>query len=442
MIARIIFGLALLNVLFSIDAARSIAHDQVPGAPQTKPILIRGATICPVDREPIFGGSLLFAEGKIIAIGDITSEQIDGDYETIDANGKYVYPGLIAGMSEIGLREAAAISATNDGNEIGDTNPNVRSWVAVNPDSELIPVARSSGVLIAHVAPTGRRLRGQSAVMQLDGWTAAEMKINGNLGFFIDWQSFEPSQSDDKSRREQRKTALKDFDELLDAVKRYAARAAEPAANSPTFQTDVLLESLIPLINGKATCYIEANDKAAIESAVAFAIGREMRPAIYGGADAVQCAALLIQYDIPVIIPGTFRTPQHRYDAYDDPYTLPARLHAAGVRFCISGEMAGYPGGATNLRNLPYQAAHAVAFGLAADVALRSITLSAAEILGVDKLVGSLTIGKQATLVICDGDILQVPTQVTHAWIQGRRVDLRNHQQTLYEKYQQKYKGL
>lgn len=408
------------------------AHEQTPGTAQTSPIVIIGGTIHPVDSADICNGSLLFSDGRILAIGESQDIVVPADAVRVDATGKHVYPGLISAMSDIGLREIAAVSATSDANELGATNPNVRSWIAVNPDSELIPVARANGILSAMIAPIGESMQGQSAVMYLDGWTAKEMVIKAPAGLCIEWESMESSNPDDKVRVAASEKALRALDDLLDAAKRHDESGVKG--------TDLILESLIPVARGDYPIFVSADRRSAIESAVAYATSRGLKVVIYGGYNAAECAALLVQCKVPVIIPGTFRTPMFRKDPYDAAYTLPERLRKAGVKFCISGEASGYPGGATNLRNLPYHAAHGVAFGLPRPEALRSITLSAAEILGVAEQIGSLTVGKDATILITDGDIMQVKSNVVQAWIQGKPIDLGNRHRSLFEKYEAKYK--
>jgi imidazolonepropionase-like amidohydrolase len=416
-------------VAASMGIAR--AHDQVPGPPQAGPIAIIGGHVHPVDAADIKNGYVLFVEGKIKAIGDAASIDLPPDTTRIDATGKHVYPGLVAGLSDIGLREISSIAASVDSAELGSTNPNVRSWVAFNPDSELIPVARANGILTTMVAPIGERLQGQSAVLSMDGWAAADMLVLAPAGMCVAWQELESTERVDKTRFEAREKQLKELDKLLDQAKRYE--------QAKDHGKDLVLESLLPVIHGEIPLIIQANRKPEIESAVAYAMNRQLKVVIHGGFEAAECAEILIKHDVPVILPGTLRLPMHRHDPYDSPYTLPARLSKAGVKYCISGEKSGYPSGATNLRNLPYQAAKAVAHGLAPDEALRAITLSAAEIIGVGDRVGSLTVGKDATLMIVDGDILEMSSNVTQAWIQGRQVDLGNRHRTLFEKYEKKY---
>ncbi len=417
--------------------ANAAAHDQIPGGPQTKPIAIVGGTVHTVDGAVLPVATVVFENGLITAVGK--NAKPPAGATVIDAKGQHVYPGMIESMSDIGLREISAVDVTVDGTERGSENPNVQALSAVNPDSELIPVARANGVLMAMTAPGGRWMRGQSAVIQLDGWDARQMTLRSPAGLVVDWGSMHPSDSDAKRRAIKREEKLQQLDDLLDSVRRYAdARIAQPEQTP----TDLRLESLIPVVRGELPLYAVANDQEPIESAVAYAQQQGLQLVIYGGYDAVECAPLLKRFDVPVIIASIYRLPRHRNDPYDASYTLPSRLLAAGVRFCIAGEGAGYPGGASNARNLPYHAATAVAYGLSREAALRAVTLSAAEILGVADRVGSLTPGKHATLFVATGDILETESNVTSAFIQGRVVDLNSRHTLLNQKYQEKARQL
>lgn len=423
-------ALALCVSLVAVAAA----NDQIPGAPQRRPIAIVGATIHPVDGDPIANGTLVFAEGRIVALGK--AAKIPAKAKRVDAEGKHLYPGLFSAHTDLGLREINSVRATLDARETGRRNPNVRAWVAVNPDSELIPVSRSNGVLTALVAPAGSWLRGQAAVMHLDGWTPQEMLVRGPAGLVVDWEAIDPRGDESEKRAAQREARLQELDDLLDQVRRYRGiRQAEPERGI----FDVRLEALIPVVEGTLPVIADADRLSAIESAVSYAVANDLQLIILGGYDAGACAGLLKRHEIPVIVAGTHRLPRRRHEPYDHAYTLPARLQAAGVRFCIASERPGGPSGTANVRNLPYHAATAVAFGLSPQQALRAITLAPAEILGVAEQTGSLTIGKAATLIVTDGDILQTETAVEQAWIAGRKVDLDNRHKQLYRKYQQKY---
>ncbi|TWT82440.1 imidazolonepropionase [Planctomycetes bacterium CA13] len=424
------------TVLFFALPSIAMPNDQVPGAPQTSPILIRGAVLHPVDSPVIVRGTILLEEGRITAIG----KHIESPKGAliIGAKGKHIYPGLIESYTDLGLREISAVDVTVDRSELGTRNPNVRSWVAVNPDSELIPVARAGGVLLAHVTPGGRFVQGQSAFMQMDGWTEKEMTLLAPSGLCVNWDAMQPREKDSTKQAQQRDEKWQEFDEWVEHAKRESLRQADAA---DSISSDLRLEALMKVIRRDVPLVVSANRQSSIEAAVAYAASHKLRLIIYGGYDAQACAELLKHHDVPVLIAGTYRLPLRRDDPYDSAYTLPERLRRAGVRFAIGGEAPGYPGGASNVRNLPYHAACAVAYGLPREHAVRSITLSPAEILGVADRVGSLSVGKDATLIVADGDILEPQTNVTAAWIQGRKVDLSSRHTMLFEKYKQKYQS-
>lgn len=431
-LVKILLVAVLLCSALAVDGVS--ANDQIPGAAQSQPILVRGATVHCVDTATLQHASVLFDAGRIVAVG--SDVVVPAGARIIDATGKHVYPGLIESMTDLGLREILAVDVTVDSREWGDRNPNSRAWVAVNPDSELIPVARAGGVLVAHVSPGGPVVRGQSAVMQLDGWTAKEMNLRAPSGLCVNWDSLPAHRDDDAKQPQQRDEQLRELERWFDEAARYGeARQAGRIADV----TDLRLESLLPVLRGEVPMFAEANRLASIESAVAFAAVRRIKLVIYGGYDAADCAELLKRYHVPVIIAGTYRLPLHRDDPYDAAYTLPARLHRAGVEFAIAGEAPHYPGGSSNTRNLVYHAANAVAYGLDRDEAIKSVTFSAAKILGVDDRLGSITVDKDATLLIADGDLLETETNLTAAFIQGRAVDLSSKHTMLYQKYQQKY---
>lgn len=430
--------IALLGHFVALPAS---ANDQIPGELPKGPVAIVGGTVYPLDAATIADGVVLVEAGRITAVGPKAQVPIPAGAAIVDATGKNVYPGMIDAYSDIGLREIDAVDVTVDNRETGRINPNVRSWVAINPDSELIPVARSNGVLTSLVAPAGPLLAGQAGVVRLDGWTWEEMLLLGPAAMVISWDALENRGGDDspQARASAREKRYQELDELLAQAERYAILRE---ANPDQQPIDLRLEALVALARGQVPLIASADQRGTIEAAVAYAVGRKLRLIIYGGHDAPACAELLVRHQVPVILPGTFRLPLRRDDAYDSAYTVPARLHQAGVKFCIAAERSGYPGGASNARNLPFQAGNAVAYGLDPNVAVRAVTLSAAEILGVAGQVGSLSPGKEATLLVVEGDLLEVDSQVRYAMIQGRPVDLGNKQISLYRKYQEKYRRL
>lgn len=432
---RVLSMIAALTVILA--PTRSGASTQIPAAPQSKPVALIGGTLHTVSGPVIPNGTVVFAEGRIIAIG--ANVDIPAGAERIDIGGKHVYPGLIDGQTRIGLTEVSSVRATRDYAETGEINPNVRAEVAVNPESEIIPVTRSNGILTVLAAPSSGVLAGMSALIMLDGWTWEDMTLQAPVAMHLEWPRMTPVTAwwMQQSEEEQLKTRDDNLQKLADAfaeARRYwTARKAAPDRHAP----DSRWEAMVPVFERKVPLIVSADEVQQIQAAVAFAERENLRIIIYGGYDAPYCADLLTRADIPVMTRPTHQNPRRRWEAYDDPFTLPDRLRKAGIRYCITGG-----GGSSNARNLPYTAATAAAYGLPPEEALKAITLYPAQILGAAGRIGSLETGKDATLFVADGDILEIPTQVEMAFIQGRQVDLSDKQKILWMKYREKYRRL
>ena len=415
-----------LSTVFLCSAwSLAAASDEVPGAPQTKPVALTNAVVHTIQDRPLARGTLLFENGVITAVG--AKVNIPKGAQVIDLDGQHVYPGLIESMSQIGLREVSAVRASVDDGETGRINPNVKAHIAFNPDSEVIPVTRANGVLVAMSAPVGGRVSGYASVMQLDGWTWEQMMLKAGAGLMVNWPY--PG----------RNSSSEDLEELRDLIE--DARAYHAARRVPNSDQafDIRLDALAPVLNGSTPLIAAANDVRSIQAAVAFAQQYELKLIIFGGHDAEQCADLLKRHDIPVIIDSVLRRPRRRHEPYDAAYTLAARLSQRGVKFCISG--CGREE-TWNSRNLPYHAAMAAAHGLSYAEALRSVTQYPAEILGLADRLGTLEVGKDATLIVTSGDPLEINTQVHRAWVQGRVVQLSSRHTRLNDKYEQKYEQL
>ena len=432
------------NLLLCLAAALTapavaFASDQIPGPAQTRPVALTNAVIHTVAGPVIDRGTLVFNAGRITELGP--QVQPPAGAEILDLQGRHIYPGLIEAHSQLGLTEISSTRATVDHTETGLLNPSVNAHVAVNPDSELIPVTRANGVLVALTAPSGGLLSGQAAVIQLDGWTWEQLTIKPHAALVIQWprissarrSTFARSDNSDSSPPEDRVKQLRD---LFNQARAYGkARAANPLAQ----RFDSRLAALHKCITSQTPLLVQADRLDQITSAVAFAVEQQMKLIIFGGYDAADCAPLLKQYDVPVIVSAIHREPLREHDDYDASFTLPERLRAAGIRFCISGSARSET---WNARNLPWHAATAAAYGLPRDEALKSITLYPAQILGLEDRLGSLQPGRDATLFVSTGDPLETEPQVTEAWIQGRRVDLSSKHSNLYRKYQEKYRQL
>ena len=431
-------ALALLALLSAASAS-----DQIPGAPQKKPIALINGVLHPISGPAIEDGTVIFDNGKIVDLGRRMKPPADAT--VIDLEGKHVYPSLIESHSHLGLVEISSTRSTLDMTEIGSINPNVRAHVSVNPDSELIPVTRANGVLIAVSAPSGGLVSGKASVLQLDGWTYEDMTLKPDCALVINWPRTAPemthvpgteSEGKPEDRDTERIKALKDLRDLFENTRTYIkARAANPA-NQPF---DSRLDSMIPVVEGQIPLLISADRANQIQGAVAFGIEQNVKIILLGGHDAEMCAEMLRRYDVPVIVDAVHKDPRRSHEEYDSSYTLPERLRRAEIRFCISGTGRSET---WNTRNLPYHAATAAAYGLPYEDALRSVTQYPAEILGIADRVGTLEPGKDATLFVSDGDPLETETLVTAAWIQGRKVDLTSRHTQLYDKYRTKYRQL
>jgi imidazolonepropionase-like amidohydrolase len=433
------------SLMIALLATSALASPEIPGAPQTGPIALVGGTVHPVSNPPIEGGTVLFDGGKLVAVG--RDVQLAEKTVRIDVTGKHVYPGLIDANSQVGLVEVSSVRGSVDTSETGLVNPNVKAEVAVNPDSELIPVGRAGGVLTVLTVPSGGLITGQSACMLLDGWTWQDMCLKSGVGLHIVWPRMQPiaawwAEEPVSEQTETRDRALKTIRQAIDDAKVYAkATQARADGKGPLPEYDTRWEAMRPVLAGKLPVFIEAEDIQQIQAAIALCAAEGLRPVIVGGYDAPSCAALLKKHDVPVIVGGVFRLAVRRNEPYDSGYSLPARLKEAGIRYCIAGELGGASsGGPSNVRNLPFHAGVAAAYGLDRDEALKAITLYPAQILGVADRIGSLEAGKDATLIITTGDPLEASTQITAAYIQGRSVDLSNRHRRLWDKYKEKYR--
>lgn len=424
-----------LWALIAFSANVTIAHDETPGPPQKQPIAIVGATVHPISGPAIENGTILFDRGKIVAVG--AKVTMPKNVKVIDAKGKHVYPSLFESHSQMGLIEIGAVAATDDRREIGNLNPNVKAQVAVNPDSEVIPVTRSNGVLLALSAPSGRLVAGKSAVIQLDGWTYEDMTVKAVAAMNITWPRVNSAIPFSGSTRSRRDSSSDSSDPLSELKTLFAdTRAYIKAKQDPATRHDLRLEAMIPVVKGKLPIMISADQLDQIQSAVAFCVQEKARMILLGGYDAPLCADLLKKHQIPVILSSVYRLPSRRNEAYDAAYTLPAKLQKLGIQYCICGTDRSET---WNARILPDHAATAVAYGLDPAEALKAITLYPAQILGVDNRVGSLDKGKDATLFVSDKSPLEITNQVEMAFVQGRAVELNDRHKRLYNKYQKKY---
>ncbi|GAA4301650.1 amidohydrolase family protein [Nibribacter koreensis] len=408
------------------------AQVPVPAVKQNKATVLTGATLHVGNGQVVEKAAIAFDNGKITYAGPASGFNAGATaYEKVDVAGKHIYPGLILPNSQLGLTEIESVRATLDQQEVGIFNPNVRSVVAYNTDSDITPTLRSNGVLMAQVTPVGGMISGSSSIVQLDAWNWEDALIKADGGIHLRWPGMVPmgdTSPQAVQRKQQRDAGLQQLTSLLSEASVYK--------NQKNDKQNLRLTSMTGLFDGSKKLFIHADYGKEIVEAVRFAQKAGIKNmVIVGGGDALMVADFLKENNIPVIYSGVHALPARAGDDVYLPYKMPGYLQKAGILFCLD-----YDASLHGTRNLPFIAGTAVAFGLDKEAALSSVTLNAAKILGVDNQVGSLEVGKDATLVVSEGDLLDMRTnKVSHSYIQGRKLNLTDKQQYLYEKFNNKY---
>ncbi len=394
--------------------------------------LLRGVTVHTVSGQDIPNGSILVQDGKIMGVGVKLSAP--KGIRVIEGKSMHVYPGMIDSASEVGMVEIDSIKETADLAELGDFNPQLRTAIAVNPSSEHIPVTRANGITAVMNLPRGGMIAGQGSLMHLDGWTWEEMEILRSGAMHINFPVLTPAPSRFGDSRGvpfaeakiDYEAKLRNLHEFFEQCRRYQKAKA---AALPGFQTDLKCEAMLPVLERKLPVLITAVRERAVHDSVEFAAQEHIRIILADVREPGKMLTELKAKGIPVVLGKTLELPLNDDDPYDAPSSLPAQFYKAGVKFAFASFSASFS------RNLPYQAANAVAFGLPYSEALKAVTLNAAEIWGVGEKMGSIDEGKWADLMITDGDPLEAKTQIKQLFIKGKPVDLENRHHQLYEKY-------
>ena len=382
-------------------------------------------------------------DGKIAAVG----ARVDATGATVvDLKGQHLYPGMIALDSALGLTEIDGVRATLDITEVGDYRPDVQAWIAVNPDSELIPVTRANGITHVEPAPQGGVVAGMSGVIALDGWTYEQMTLRHPAALHVYWPVMdldttpkEKFKDQDKYKEleeqsKERRTKLKALDDFFLEARAYAkGRAAGSAGINPPF------EAMLPVVRGEIPLMVHAWEIRQIKAAMKWAQTNDYKIILVGARDAWRVAGGLAAQKIPVIYEFTFHPLQREEEAYDANFRAPEVLRQAGVKVAFGSGPDSFH--AAMAKNLPYYAAQAVAFGYPADEALKGLTLYPAQLLGLADRLGSIEPGKEASLFVATGDILDIRSQVTREWIAGREISLESRHTRLYEKYRNRPKN-
>jgi imidazolonepropionase-like amidohydrolase len=436
----------ILNILLFLSATTCVVAQSTvyPARAHSGVIYITNATIHVGNGEVINNGVIKINNDKIEQVGaNIT---VPAGAEVVDAKGKQVYPGLILPTSSLGLVEIGAVRASNDSREIGELNPNVRSIVAYNADSKVINTLRSNGILLANIVPDGSLIAGSSSVVQLDAWNweDAAYKTDEGIHFYMPALLPRPSTGNfgggggggGRTGQQPQTDPVKEGLDKIDAMKGFFREAKAYNAMASHEETNLKFSAVKGLFDKTQKLYVHANTVKQILASLDFVQEFGFDVVIVGGSDSWQITDLLKQNNISVILSAPHNLPTLEDDDVDQPYKTAAMLQKAGVLFSITDD-----DGQTRGRNLPFNAGTAAAYGLTKEQALQAITLNAAKILGVANKTGTIEAGKDANIVISEGDILDMRSSVvTAAFIQGRKIDLTDKQKLLNERYNEKYK--
>lgn len=426
------------NVPAALIAALLIAALLIAAPAGAETIAFTGGTIHPASGPAIANGTVVVRDGRIEAVG--AGVPVPADATVIAITGKHLYPGLVSAYSVLGLTEIGSVSGSTDWQETGTTNPNVRAEVQINPETDLIPVTRINGVTSAHIMPRGGALNGTSAIIHLDGWTWEDMTVRSPVGMLVQWPNLTPNRAwwetrSDEEQAKQREASIQAIVNAFEDARAYwKARDAMGTRGVPRHDGDVKWDAMRKALKGEIPVIFTASALNQIRSVLRFVDDQKLpRVILVSSGDAALVADELKQRNIAVVCSDILAVPSRRHEPYDHRFTAPERLRAAGLAWCIAD--GGGTDDAANGRNLPYHAAMAAAFGLPRDEALRAVTLYPARILGVADQIGSIEKGKIADLVVANGDLLEIATQVEQVYIKGKPIPMDSRQTRLFKKY-------
>ena len=382
--------------------------------------------------QKINNSLISIVDNKFDLVADANKVRIDPNaFDTIiKIYGKHVYPSFISPNNTLGITEIDAVRATRDFNETGEFNPNIRSLIAYNTDSRILKTVRTNGILITQCTPRGGIVSGTSSIMYLDGWNWEDAAVKIDDGIHLNWPSSYHTSGWWANPGETNKN--KKYRESVNKIKEYFEKARAFSENP--VQMDNHMTAMIGLFNGKKNLYINVKYAKDIRESIKYFSNIGIKNIVIVGAeDALNAVNTLKKYNIPVILGRIHSLPRDEDSPIDEPFSLPYKLKDHGILFCFSyhGDME-----AMGSRNLPFTAGTAVAYGLEMEHAISALSLNTAKILGISKTHGSIEPGKFADFFISDGDALDVKTNnVEYIYIQGKSIDLNNHQKDLYEKY-------
>jgi imidazolonepropionase-like amidohydrolase len=399
-------------------------------------VALTNATIETVTKGTIQNGTVLIVDGKITAVGSNVS--VPTGIEVIDCKGQFIYPGMIDAGTNLGLSEISSVARTTDFNEIGELIPQMKALTAVNPNASAIPVTRVSGVTTALSIPTGGMLSGTAALINLHGYTPDQM-FAGFEGIVLNFpntgrRGFFDRRTDEEIKKASDK-ALASLNDVWEKATQYQKLDSATKGKAGYYPE---LQALIPVLRGEQTLLVEVNASKDIQAALKWLKEKKVKKSILTGvAEGWRVADEIAKSGIPVITGGVLELPTRDYDRYDKAYANPGLLKKAGVKVAIKSESNN-----NNYRNLPYHAGFAVAYGMNKEDALKAVTIIPAELFGVANKLGSIEVGKSATLFICSGDPFETKTQVSHVFIEGWSMPMVSRQTELYNEFLKREPGV
>ncbi len=395
-------------------------------------------------------GTVVFRDGKIAAVG--AGIEIPAVAQVYDGKGLQVYPGMFDSITQMGLREIGAVSATVDSTETGSYNPDVVAATAVSPSSEHIPVTRAAGITEVLAVPgsggfdsggSNSIIGGQASAIHLAGWVIDEMLIKKSAAMVIRWPEIETQTFDfatfsrkEKPYSEAKQEYDKQVNEITDWLERARHYAQVMEKSAPAkYDRDLKLEALAPVVRRELPVLVFADRAREIRNAVEFCDKQELRMILAGGVEAYKVKDLLRSKGVPVVLRPMLTLPPDEDDPYDRLLSQPAELAAAGVKFAIASFDNSFA------RRLGQNAANAVAHGLPYDEALKAVTIYPAQIFGLGDQIGTIEQGKLANLIVTNGDPLELTTDVKYLFIRGQLTSMDNRHLRLYEKYSKRPKA-
>ncbi|MEI7472676.1 MAG: amidohydrolase family protein [Chitinophagaceae bacterium] len=410
-----------------------------PSPAQPATIALTNATIHVGNGQIIEKGTVVFSKGKII---EVSATAPAASLQQFNLNGRHIYPGVIASSTNMGLVEVSSIKATQDYAELGDINPSIRSLVAYNTDSKIINTLRSNGVLFAHIVPQGGSISGTSSVVQLDAWNWEDAAYKADNGIHMNMPSLINRPSQGGGGRRQRDAGeqtdlVKQGLERVESLRKFFREAKAYLAESNHTQINLKFEAVKGLYDQSKTLFVHCDLVKEILVAIDFAKEFGFKLCLVGAGECWMMTDIIKANNVSVILSEPHSLPATDDDDVDQPYKTGAVLSKAGILFTICQDAGD---GFWQQRNLPFEAGTMAAYGLSKEEALTAITLNAAKILGIEDRTGSIEVGKDANLVICEGDLLDMKSSlVSMAFIQGRVIDLNNKHTQLFERYKYKY---